>query len=201
MTQRLLLLVDAISTWVGKVFAWSILALTFAIGYEVFSRYVFGRPTAWAFDASYILYGTLFMMAGAYTLARNGHVRGDFLYRKFPPRRQAAMDLVLYVLFFFPGMIALVYSGWGFFHVSYLINEHSTFSPAGPPIWPFKGLIPLVGVLMVLQGVAEAVRCVVCLRTGEWPQRLHDVEELEQVLLRQAGGGEAPAAPTARETI
>lgn len=199
MTQRLLLLVDGISTWVGKAFAWCILLLTFAIGYEVFSRYAFGRPTTWAFDVSYILYGTLFMMAGAYTLSRNGHVRGDFLYRKLPPRRQAAMDLVLYVLFYFPGMIALIYSGWGFFTLSYLINERSGFSPSGPVIWPFKGLIPLAGALMVLQGIAEVVRCMICLRTGDWPQRLHDVEELEQVLLHKAEAGElaSPAAPGA----
>lgn len=184
--NRLLLLVDEISTWVGKTFAWSIVILTFAISYEVFARYIMLAPTTWAFDVSYILYGTLFMMAGAYTLARNGHVRGDFIYRTFPPRRQATFDLVLYILFFFPGVLALIYSGWGFFYLSWLINEHSSFSPAGPPIWPFKGLIPVVGVLLLLQGLAELVRCVICIRTGEWPQRLHDVEELEKVILEQA---------------
>lgn len=184
--NRLLLLVDEISTWVGKTFAWSIVILTFAISYEVFARYIMLAPTTWAFDVSYILYGTLFMMAGAYTLARNGHVRGDFIYRTFPPRRQATFDLVLYILFFFPGVLALIYSGWGFFYLSWLINEHSSFSPAGPPIWPFKGLIPVVGVLLLLQGLAELVRCVICIRTGEWPHRLHDVEELEKVILEQA---------------
>ncbi len=186
MVQRLLLLVDHVSTWVGKAFAWTILVLAFAIGYEVFSRYVLGAPTTWAFDVSYILYGTLFMMAGAYTLSRNGHVRGDFLYRKWSPTTQAKMDLVLYVVFYFPGILALVYAGWNFFQLSWLINERSSFSPDGPIIWPFKGLIPLVGILMVLQGIAEVARCIICIRTGDWPQRLHDVQELETVMMEQA---------------
>ncbi|WP_207477872.1 TRAP transporter small permease subunit [Arenibaculum pallidiluteum] len=191
MVQRLLLVIDGINTWVGKAFAWCILLLTFAIGYEVFSRYLLGAPTTWAFDASYILYGTLFMMAGAYTLSRNGHVRGDFLYRKWSPRVQASLDLVLYIVFFFPGILALIYAGWGFFHLSWLMNERSSFSPDGPILWPFKGLIPLVGVLMLLQGLAEVTRCVICIRTGEWPQRLHDVQELELVILEQAAQKQA----------
>ncbi len=184
--NRFLLLIDEISTWTGKVFAWTIVILTLGISYEVFARYLMRAPTDWAYDVSYILYGTLFMMAGAYTLARNGHVRGDFIYRTLSPRRQAMFDLVLYVLFFFPGMIAFVYSGWQFFNLSWLMNERSSFSPAGPPIWPFKGLIPIVGVLMILQGLAEVIRCVICIRTGTWPQRLHDVEELEKIVLEQA---------------
>lgn len=199
MTQKILLFIDSITAWVGKIFAWSIVLLTFAIAYEVFSRYVFGRPTTWAFDASYMLYGALFMMAGAYTLSRNGHVRGDFIYRTLPPRRQAAMDLVLYILFFFPGMIAFIYSGWNFFYISWLINEHSSFTPAGPPIWPFKALIPIAGALMVLQGIAETIRCVICVRTGEWPQRLHDVEELEKILLEEHGTD--PDAGHIREAV
>lgn len=190
MTQRLLLLVDHISTFVGKAFAWSILVLAFAIGYEVFSRYVFRTPTTWAFDVSYILYGTLFMTAGAYTLSRNGHVRGDFLYRKWSPTVQAKMDLTLYIIFYFPGILALIYFGWNFFHLSWLINERSSFSPDGPILWPFKGLIPAVGVLMLLQGVAEVARCVICIRTGDWPQRLHDVQELETVMMERAARGE-----------
>lgn len=199
MTQKILLFIDSITAWVGKIFAWSIVILTFAIGYEVFSRYVFGRPTTWAFDASYMLYGTLFMMAGAYTLSRNGHVRGDFIYRTLSPRRQAAMDLVLYILFFFPGMLAFIYSGWNFFYISWLINEHSSFTPAGPPIWPFKALIPIAGALMVLQGIAETIRCVICVRTGAWPQRLHDVEELEKILLEEHGTD--PDAGHIREAV
>lgn len=183
---RALFAIDALSTWVGKGFAWCILLLTFATSYEVFSRYLLGSPTDWAFDASYILYGALFMMAGAYTLSRNGHVRGDFLYRKWPPRVQAGLDLVLYLLFFFPGVAALAYSGWGFAKLSWLINEHSAASPNGPIVWPFKFLIPITGALMLLQGVVEVARCAICLRTGVWPQRLHDVEEMEQIALRKA---------------
>ena len=183
---RLLFLVDEISTWVGKIFGWSILILTFATAYKVFSRYAFGAPTTWAFDASYILYGTLFMLAGPYTLARNGHVRGDFLYRAWSPRRQAFTDLLLYILFFFPGMLAFIYAGYDFAKMSWLMNEHSAASPDGPPVYHFKALIPIVGVLMVMQGVVEAIRCIICIRTGEWPQRLHDVEELEKILIDEA---------------
>lgn len=183
--QKFLLTVDAISTWVGKTFAWCILILTLAVSYEVFVRYVAGAPTAWAFDAGYILYGTLFMMAGAYTLARNGHVRGDFLYRQWKPRNQARVDLILYFLFFFPGILAFIYSGFNFARMSWIMNEHSAFSPEGPPIYPFKTLIPITGVLLLLQGIAEVIRCVICIRTGAWPQRLHDVEELEKVIIEQ----------------
>ena len=191
--QRLLIPVDRVSTFVGQFFAWSILLLTFAVSYEVFSRYVFRRPTDWAFDASYILYGMLFIMAGAYALSRNAHVRGDFLYRAWRPRTQARMDLLLYVLFFFPGIIAFIYSGYGFAAQSWVTHEHSAYSPDGPPIYHYKTLIPATGVLLLLQGVVEVIRCLVCLRTGAWPQRLHDVEELEKVILEQhAGDGAKP---------
>lgn len=188
--DRLLFLVDEISTWVGKTFGWCILILTFTTSYEVFSRYMFGAPTEWAFDASYMLYGALFMMAGAYTLSRNGHVRGDFLYRAWSPRRQATLDLLLYLLFFFPGMLAFIYAGYGFAKFSWLMNEHSSASPNGPPVYHFKALIPITGVLMVLQGVVESIRCVICIRTGAWPQRLHDVEELDKIMLEKAEHGE-----------
>lgn len=184
--QAFLIGIDKFNTFVGKLFAWVIVILTVAICYEVFCRYALRSPTSWAYDVSYILYGTLFMMAGAYTLSRNGHVRGDFLYRNWPPKRQAAVDLVLYFLFFFPGIIALIYSGWGYFYLSYLLNEHSSFSPDGPMIWPFKGLIPITGVLMFMQGVVEVIRCIITLRTGVWPDRLHDVEEMEKLILDEA---------------
>jgi TRAP-type mannitol/chloroaromatic compound transport system permease small subunit len=188
--NRILLLVDEISTWVGKTAGWCILVLTFTTSYEVFMRYLFLAPTEWAFDASYMLYGTLFMLAGAYTLSRNAHVRGDFIYRAWPPRRQAKMDLVLFILFFFPGMLAFVYAGIGFAKLSYIMNEHSAASPNGPIVWPFKWLIPIVGVLMVMQGVVEVIRCIECIRTGEWPKRLHDVEELDKIMLEKAEHGE-----------
>jgi TRAP-type mannitol/chloroaromatic compound transport system permease small subunit len=194
--NRALLIIDALSTFVGKAFAWTILAMTFAISYEVFCRYALGAPTDWAFDVSYMLYGTLFMMAGAYTLSRNGHVRGDFLYRNWSPRRQARVDLALYFLFYFPGILALIYSGWEYFKLSYLLNERSSASPNGPIVWPFKAVIPIVGVLMLLQGIVEALRCVVCIRTGEWPQRLHDVEEMEKIILEQAQAN--PSGPGTR---
>ncbi len=178
--------VDGLNTWIGKTFSWLIVGLTLAICYEVVARYAFRAPTAWAYDVSLMFYGTLFMMAGAYTLARNGHVRGDFIYRNWAPRKQAWADLILYVLFYFPGILALIYAGWSFAHMSWLFNERSSFSPDGPIIWPFKFVIPIVGVLMTLQGIAEVFRCIQCIREGEWPQRLHDVEELEKIILEQA---------------
>jgi TRAP-type mannitol/chloroaromatic compound transport system permease small subunit len=184
--QRLLLGIDRLSTLVGQAFAWCIVLLTGVVVYEVLVRYAFRAPTTWAYDVSYMLYGALFMMAGAYALSRNAHVRGDFLYRNFPPRRQAWFDLVLYVLFFFPAIFAFMVSGWHFFAESYAQNERSMFSPSGPVIWPFKFLIPVVGLLLLLQGLVEVVRCVRCIREGRWPQRLSDVEELEQQILAAA---------------
>lgn len=184
--QSLLLGVDRLNAFIGKLFAWCIVILMLAICYEVFRRYVLRDPTTWAYDVSLMLYGALFMMAGAYTLSRNGHVRGDFLYRKWRPTTQARIDLVLYFLFYFPGILALIYSGWGYFHLSYMLNEHSSFSPDGPVIWPFKAIIPFVGVMMLLQGVVEVVRCYICMRDGDWPQRLHDVEEMEKIILDEA---------------
>jgi TRAP-type mannitol/chloroaromatic compound transport system permease small subunit len=183
---RVVLGIERISAAVGRAFGWCILILTFAIAYEVFARYLFRAPTAWAFDVSYMLYGALFMLAGAYTLARSGHVRGDFLYRYWHPKTQAWVDLVLYFLFFFPGIVALVYAGYQFTHFSWLMNERSMFSPRGPIIYPFKALIPIAGIFMLMQGIAEVMRCIICIRTGEWPSRLHDVEELERVAAAQA---------------
>ena len=188
--QRFLLIIDYISSWSGKLFAWAILILTFAVSYEVFVRYVLGAPTTWAYDAAYILYGALFIMAGAYTLSRNGHVRGDVIYRLWPPRVQAGIDLALYMLFFFPGILAFIFSGYKFAELSWRMNEHSSFSPAGPPLYHFKALIPLSGCLLFLQGIAETIRCILCLKRGEWPQRLHDVEEIEAALIAQQSQAE-----------
>jgi TRAP-type mannitol/chloroaromatic compound transport system permease small subunit len=187
--QGFRLAVDVFSTWVGKAAGWLIVVLTLAVSYEVFSRYLLNSPTTWAFDVSYMLYGALFLLAGPYALARNGHVRGDFLYRQWAPRRQAWWDLVLYFLFFFPSIVALMYAGYGFAAFSWMIKEHSSNSPNGPPLYHFKTLIPLVGSMMMLQGIVEVSRCIDCIRTGEWPQRLSDVEETEKVILDQAQAG------------
>lgn len=184
--------VDSLNTWIGKAASWLIVGLTLAICYEVIARYAFKAPTAWAYDVSLMFYGTLFMMAGGYTLARNAHVRGDFLYREWSPRRQAWTDLILYLLFYFPGIVALIYAGWNFAYMSWLFNERSAFSPDGPIIWPFKFVIPIVGVMMTLQGIAEVFRCIECIKSGEWPQRLHDVEELDKIILEQAASGQLP---------
>ena len=175
--------VDSLSASVGKAFGWCIMVLTFATCYEVFVRYVLNSPTAWAFDMSVQMYGALFMMAGAYTLSRNGHVRGDVLHRLLPPRGQAGIDLALYILFLLPGVFALIWYGYDFAADSWRYKEVSWSSPARVQIYFFKTLIPVAGFLVLLQGIAEAVRCVMCLRTGEWPERLHDVEETETMLL------------------
>lgn len=177
--------IDSLSAWVGKAFAWLILILTLGISYEVFMRYVLGAPTTWAFDFSYITYGALFLMAGAYALSRNSHVRADVLYRLWSPRTQAKMDLLLYLLFFLPAIGAFMYSGWNYASMSIRFREVSIFSPAGIPVFPLKTLIPITGVLLLLQGIAEIIRCVLCIRTGVWPQRLHDVEETESIILQE----------------
>jgi len=177
--QRVLLFVDRISSWVGQAFSWLIVALTFLITWEVFARYALNTPNPWAFDLMIMMYGSAFMMAGAYTLAKNGHVRGDVLYTFFPPRLQAGLDLLLYVVFFIPGVIALVWAGTTYAAESLAIQEHSTLTANGPPLYPFKMVIPLAGVLLLLQGAAEIVRCLVCLRAGAWPSREADVEEVD----------------------
>jgi TRAP-type mannitol/chloroaromatic compound transport system permease small subunit len=183
--NRFLHAIDQLSKTVGHAFAWCILFLTFGTCYEVFMRYVLNDPTSWAFDMSYIMYGALFYMAGAYTLSRGGHVRGDVIYRLWRPRTQATVEMVLYILFFFPGVLALVIAGWDYGYASFQLREVSVNSPAGVPIWQLKVLIPIGAGLLVLQGAAEVVRCAMCLRDGKWPQRLHDVEELESVLKAQ----------------
>jgi len=184
--ERFILGVDQLSRSVGHAFAWCIVILTLGTCYEVFVRYVLNAPTAWAFDMSYLMYGAVFFMAGAYTLSRGGHVRADMFYRLWPPRVQASVELVLYLVFFFPGVTALVISGWGYGTSSMRILEVSVNSPAGVPIWPLKMMIPVGAALLTLQGVAEVLRCVQCLRLGSWPRRLHDIEELEKQVLAQA---------------
>ena len=179
--ERFLHAIDGISTWAGKIAAWLIMALMGLVCIEVFKRYMLNAPTAWIFDASNMLYGTLFMMCGAYTLAQNGHVRGDFLYSSMKPRTQAGLDLVLYFAFFIPGIAALIYAGYDYAALSWRINEHSNVTSEGPPVYHFKTMIPLAGAYVMLQGLAEIVRCVVCLKTGAWPSRLHDVSEIDVV--------------------
>ena len=198
--QRFLHTVDAISTWAGKAAAWLIIGLTAMVCVEVFKRYFLNAPTAWIYDANNMLYGTLFMMAGAYALAQNAHVRGDFLYGSFRPRTQAALDLVLYIVFFLPGIAALLYAGYSCAAISWRIGEHSSVMAEGPPIYPFKTVIPIAGALIMLQGLAEIVRCVVCLRTGQWPSRLHDVKEMD-VLEEQLAQSEYVDEETRKKAI
>lgn len=179
--QQFLHAIDGISTFFGKAAAWLIVVLMVLVCGEVFKRYILNAPTAWIFDASNMLYGTTFMLCGAYALAQNAHVRGDFLYSSMRPRTQATIDLILYVLFFFPGIAALIYAGYYYAADAWRIGEHSSVTADGPPIYPFKTIIPIAGALVMLQGVAEVIRCVLCLKTGEWPARLKDVNEIDVV--------------------
>ena len=183
--QKALLFVDKLSTWVGHAFSFFIVALTLHISWEVFSRYVLDSPRAWAFDVMIMMYGTLFMMAGAYTLAKNGHVRGDVLYGFFMPRTQATLDLTLYIVFFLPGVIALTYAGYFYAADSWRINEHSNITYEGPPYYPFKTVIPLAGAILLVQGIVEIIRCVICIKQGYWPSREEDVQEVDVEKLKE----------------
>src|SRR3954468_17339851 len=183
--QRLLLLIDKISTFIGHAFSWLIVALTLLISWEVFSRYALDAPHAWAFDVMIMFYGTLFMMAGAYTLSVNGHVRGDVLYGFFSPRAQATIDLTLYICFFLSRIISLGWAGYYYAGDSWRINEHSNITAEGPPIYPFKTVIPLAGTILLVQGIVEIIRCIICIKQGEWPSRTADVQEVDVDKLKQ----------------
>jgi TRAP-type mannitol/chloroaromatic compound transport system permease small subunit len=188
--EAVIAFVDALSTRVGRAAAWLIVVLTAVIVWEVFSRYVLGSPRDWVFDASYMLYGALFMLTGAYALAQDAHVRGDFMYGAFSPRLQAGIDLALYMLFFVPGVVALVWAGYGFAADSWAIREGSPLTPDGPPQYPFKTVIPLAGAFLLLQGGAEILRCLLCLKRGAWPGRLSDAREVDVERLRAALPGD-----------
>ena len=176
---------DSLSAWVGKAFAWTIMVMTLGVSYEVFVRYVLKSPTVWAFDISYMMYGTLFMLGGAYALSRDSHVRADIFYRLMSDRAQARLELVLYFVFFFPGVLALIFAGWKYVARSWRYQEVSTMSPANIPIYQFKTVIIVAGVLLVIQGIAQVIRCVICLQRGSWPSPPQDVEELEKLLLQK----------------
>lgn len=182
---------DALSAWFGKVFGWLIILMTVGMTYEVASRYLFNRPTPWALDISFIMYGTLFMMGGAYTLSRGGHVRGDFIYRLWSERTQAKVDLTLYILFFLPGVTALIFSGWKYASRSWGYAEVSVNSPAGIPIYQFKTVIVAAGILLMIQGIAQIFRCIICIREGKWPPLASDVEETETMLMKQGNSDKA----------
>lgn len=188
MINRFIYAIDQLSKSVGHAFAWCIVIVTLGTCYEVFVRYALNNPTSWAFDMSYLMYGAVFYMAGAYTLSRGGHVRADMFYRLWKPRNQARVEFVLLIVFFFPGVLALMYSGWGYGYESMRIGEVSVNSPAGVPIWPLKMMIPVGATLLALQGVAELLRCLVCLKQGHWEPRLHDVQELADQIIEDRAG-------------
>jgi len=176
---------DRLSAWVGKAFAWAVMVMTFGVGYEVVVRRILDAPTSWALDVTWIMYGTLFMMGGAYTLSLDGHVRGDFLYRLWKPRVQATMELVLYILFFFPGITALIFTGWKYASRSVGYREVSVNSPAGVPIFQFKLIMVAAGIVLFIQGIAQVMRCIMCIRDGYWTRATDDVEETEDRLIHE----------------
>ena len=195
--HKLLRGVDAVSTVIGKFAAWAAVGLTVLICWEVFSRYVMNKPHAWVLDVQIMLYGSMFMLAGAYTLSKNGHVRGDVLYGFFSPRAQASVDLVLYIVFFLPGVLAMTWAGWTYAQASLAIREQ-TFSAHPLPLYPFKFVIPVAGFVLLMQGLAEIARCVLCLRHGAWPRRGDDVEEVDVDKLK-AMVGHSDAVPDAHK--
>ena len=174
---------ESLSIWIGRAFGWCILILTLSVTYEVFVRYVLNAPTVWVFDMMVQMYGALFLMAVPYALAQDAHVRGDVLYRLFPFKVQARIDLTLYIFFFFPGMLALFYFGYEIASDSWRYKEVSWNSPARIQIYFFKSLIPLAGGLLILQGISECMRCILCIRDGKWMKRHEDVRETEQDLI------------------
>ena len=184
--ESFIFFIDKVTAWVGKAFGWCIMIMTLGVSYEVFVRYLLRDPTSWAFDISYMMYGTLFMMAGAYTLSRDGHVRGDVIYRLWKPKTQAKVEFTLYILFFFPGVLALIIAGLDYAGESWFYQEVSVMSPANVPVFQFKTITPIAGGLLFIQGLAQCCRCLICIKTGEWPRHLEDVEEMETVLLHQA---------------
>jgi TRAP-type mannitol/chloroaromatic compound transport system permease small subunit len=193
--------IDRISTAIGKAFGWYILIMTFGTSYEVFVRYALNDPTIWNYDLSYNMYGALFVMAGAYTLSRNAHVRGDVVYRLWPPKTQAAIDLTLFIIFFFPGVTALTLAGYRYAGESWRYHEVSVYSPADIPIFPLKTLIPIAGATLLTQGLAEVFRCIICLRTGKWPPRAQDVEELETAILHEREYAAEHRPPTGSQAV
>ena len=174
---------ESLSIWIGRAFGWCILVLTLSVTYEVFVRYVLNAPTVWAFDMMVQMYGALFLMAGPYALAQDAHVRGDVIYRLFSFKVQARIDLILYIFFFFPGILALFYFGYEIASDSWRYKEVSWNSPARIQIYFFKSLIPLAGGLLILQGISESMRCILCIREGKWLKRHEDVRETEEDLI------------------
>ncbi|MFH1805077.1 MAG: TRAP transporter small permease subunit [Pseudomonadota bacterium] len=187
---RFIQFADNLSAWFAKSFGWVIILMTLGMSYEVLVRYALNSPTTWSLDVSFIMYGTLFMMGGAYTLSRGGHVRGDFIYRLWRPRTQAKVDLVLYIFFFFPGVTALVLTGWKYSARSWGYGEVSVNSPAGVPIYQFKTVIVAAGLLLFIQGLAQVMRCILCMREGYWREAEEDVRETEEILIKQRAEGD-----------
>jgi TRAP-type mannitol/chloroaromatic compound transport system permease small subunit len=163
---RIVLLIDALSDWSGRVVAWLIVPLMLSLTYEVLARYVFSAPTIWAYDVSYMLYGSHFMLGAGYTLYRGGHIRTDMLYHRWSPRMQGAVDAIGYLCFFFPAMLFFFWMGGQEAWHAWQILETSDASPWRPPLYPFKTVIPVTAALLLVQGVSEFLKSLHAVRTG-----------------------------------
>ena len=155
---RLANAIDALTRAVGKAIAWLILPMVLSLVWEVVARYFFNAPTVWAYDMTFMLYGTFFMVGSAWTLQKGGHIRTDVYYGRWSPRTQARVDLACYVVFFFPAMAVMGWLGIEYFLKSYGQNERIVTSPWLPIVWPFKFMIPATAALLLLQGIAECIR-------------------------------------------
>ncbi|MGD9671387.1 MAG: TRAP transporter small permease subunit [Hyphomicrobiaceae bacterium] len=164
---RLVHLIDKVALWSGSIVSWLIIPMVCALVYEVVARYFFNAPTIWAYDVTFITYGTFFMLGAAYTLQRNGHIRTDSFYAYWPVEKQGLVDTICYLVFFFPPLLIFLFVTWDYFLVSYMRGERSVTSPWLPPIWPLKAVLPLSCLLLLTQGVAEILRSIHAWRTGE----------------------------------
>lgn len=182
---------DQFVVWIGRAFAWGIFILTAAVMYEVIMRYFFNAPTLWAFDFTIQMYGAVFMMGGASAMSTKTHVKADMYYNKLSEKRQAILDLVLFIFFYAPGVFALTYAGYFYAKKAWIVHETSWNSPAQIQIYFSKSLIPIAGLLLVIIGISEIFRCIICIKTGKWPERINDVEETEKMILRKIQKGES----------
>ncbi len=182
---------DQFVVWIGRSFAWGIFILTAAVMYEVIMRYFFNAPTLWAFDFTIQMYGAVFMMGGASAMSTKTHVQADMYYNRLSEKRQAILDLILFICFYAPGVFALTYAGYFYAKKAWIVHETSWNSPAQIQIYFSKSLIPIAGLLLLIIGISEIFRCIICIKTGKWPERIDDVEETEKMILRKIQKGES----------
>jgi TRAP-type mannitol/chloroaromatic compound transport system permease small subunit len=158
-----------VGEWSGQLFKWLIIPMVAGLTYEVLARYAFNAPTIWAYDLTYMLYGSHFMLGATYTLYTGGHIRTDVFRHKWSVRTQGAVDAVLYLVFFFPGMFFFCLAGWDNFLHSYAIGETSDASSWRPVLYPLKFVVPFSAFLLMIQGISEFLKSVHAFRWSQWP--------------------------------